>query len=74
MKTVIWAALVLVIAMAILVECRYELIVNAPVVAKMDRFTGKVYIANGGIWKLIEVDKLNNNSVIASPADTSAKK
>ena len=75
MKTVLWiitVIAVLIIAVGLLIEGRYVLIVDAPVVAKIDRLTGHVYVANGGMWRMIESE--NNNS--AAPAvveDTKSK-
>lgn len=50
MKTIIWAIVVLVIAVGLLLESRYKVIVHSPIVAKVDTFTGDVWIANSGQW------------------------
>ena len=50
MKNVTWAVIVLVLAAIFILEFRYTLVVNSPIVAKIDRITGDVWIANSGMW------------------------
>lgn len=50
MKNIIWVALVLILAALFVLEFRYELVINSPIVAKIDRITGDVWIANSGVW------------------------
>jgi len=54
MKSLIWAIVILIIALGVILECRYMLVVNSPIVAKIDRFTGDVWIANAGVWRRVE--------------------
>jgi hypothetical protein len=35
-------------------QSRYSLVVEPPVVAKIDSFTGEVWVANSGVWRQIE--------------------
>lgn len=50
MKNILWPIVILVIAVGIILGFRYELVVNSPIVAKIDRLTGDVWIANAGNW------------------------
>lgn len=50
MKNLIWAIVVLMIAGVFLLEFRYAILVNTPIVAKFDRLTGDVWIVNSGTW------------------------
>lgn len=54
MKNIIWALVILIIAIGILLESRYTLIVDSPVVAKIDRMTGDVWIVNAGVWRKVQ--------------------
>jgi hypothetical protein len=54
MKNVIWAILVLILAAIFVVEFRYTLVINTPIVAKIDRLTGDVWIANSGKWLKVQ--------------------
>ena len=44
----------IVIAAVITIMFRFDVDVNSPVVSKMDRWTGKVWIVNGGAWMPIK--------------------
>ncbi|MBN1527317.1 MAG: hypothetical protein JW919_07030 [Candidatus Omnitrophica bacterium] len=50
MKNAIWVIAVLMIAGVFLLEFRYAIVVNTPIVAKFDRLTGDVWIVNSGTW------------------------
>ena len=50
MKNSLWIAVILVLAALLTFEFRYTLVVNSPIVAKIDRLTGDVWIANSGMW------------------------
>jgi hypothetical protein len=50
MKNSTWAVIVLVLAALCVIEFRYALVVNSPIVAKIDRITGNVWVANSGMW------------------------
>ena len=54
MKNWIWAVVVVVIAAGVLLESRYTLIVNSPIVAKLDKATGDVWIVNSGMWRKVQ--------------------
>ena len=54
MKNLIWAIVILAVAAALLLEFRYALVVNSPVVARIDRLTGEVWIVNSGVWRKIQ--------------------
>ena len=54
MKNIIWAILVLALAVLFVFEFRYALVVNSPIVAKIDRVTGDVWIANSGAWLKVQ--------------------
>ena len=55
MKTIIWAIVVLVIAAGMMLESRYKVIIHSPIVARVDRLTGDVWIANSGAWIKVEM-------------------
>ena len=54
MKSIVWIIALAVIALCAVLEFRYELIVNSPIVAKIDRLTGDVWIVNSGIWRKVQ--------------------
>jgi hypothetical protein len=54
MKNLIWGLVALVIAGGIVLEFRYDVRIDSPVVAKLDRFTGDTWIANAGVWKKVQ--------------------
>ena len=64
MKNLIWAIVILVIASGLILEYRYDIKIHSPVVAKLDRFTGDVWIVNSGVWRKIE-----NPPAVAAPAE-----
>ncbi len=45
--------IIAVIGIGLLLEFRYALIVDAPVVVKLDRLTGNTWIVNSGVWRKI---------------------
>ncbi|MBI4974843.1 MAG: hypothetical protein HZC19_03460 [Candidatus Omnitrophica bacterium] len=54
MKNIIWPIVILIIGLGIILEARYTLVVDSPVVAKIDRLTGDAWIVNSGIWRKVE--------------------
>ena len=50
MKNMGWVIVVLILAALFVLEFRYTLVVNSPIVAKIDRLTGDVWVANSGMW------------------------
>jgi hypothetical protein len=54
MKNIIWAAVILIAIAGIMLELRYAITVYSPIVAKMDRFTGDVWVASSGVWRKVE--------------------
>lgn len=66
MKQLIWGLIAIIIAGGIMLEFRYEVKINTPIVAKIDRFTGETWIANSGVWKKVQHEN-------ATPKETSAK-
>ncbi len=54
MKNILLAVVVLIIALLALIEFRYAIIIDSPVVAKFDRLTGKLWIVNSGVLSEIE--------------------
>lgn len=55
MKGIIWAIVILLVAAGLILELRYALVVNSPIVAKIDRLTGDVWIANAGVWRKVQL-------------------
>ncbi|MFH1752754.1 MAG: hypothetical protein ABH875_01085 [Candidatus Omnitrophota bacterium] len=54
---------------------RYALVVNSPIVAKIDRLTGDVWVANPGVWlKVNHVAKEKRPSRTKAPVVTTANK
>ena len=70
MKNWIWAVIVVVVAAGILLESRYALIVNSPIVAKLDKVTGDVWIVNSGMWR--KVQQLPKDEAVRETAATRA--
>jgi len=67
MKNNIWIVVVLILAALLTLEFRYALVVNSPIVAKIDRLTGDVWVANSGMW--IKVNHLAKECVpVQQPA------
>jgi len=58
MKNMILVIVILIIGAGIVLEGRYTLVIDSPVVAKLDRLTGDVWIANSGLWRKIDVPSL----------------
>ena len=54
MKTIIWALTLLIIAAAVILELRYSIVIDSPVVAKLDRLRGDVWIANAGQLMIVK--------------------
>ena len=54
MKKMILAIVVLIIAMAAILEFRYEFTIDSPVVVKFDRLTGDTWIVNAGVWRKVK--------------------
>lgn len=54
MKNIVWAIVLVVLAALFILEFRYTLVVNSPIVAKIDRITGDVWIANSGMWLKVQ--------------------
>ncbi len=63
MKNLILAIVILVIGAGIILEDRYKLVIDSPVVAKLDRLTGDVWIANAGVWRKIQPVMQKKNDV-----------
>ena len=70
MKNIIWAILILAIAIGFLAESRYKLVVNSPIVARMDRITGEVWIASGGVWRMIQCEPQEHAAGLAGTVST----
>lgn len=54
MKHIIWAIVILVIGIGAVLQSRYALVVNSPIVAKIDGLTGDVWIVNAGVWRKVQ--------------------
>ena len=54
MKNAILAIAILIIGIILALEYRYTLVVDSPVVAKIDRLTGDVWIVNAGVWRKVQ--------------------
>lgn len=54
MKNFILAIAILIIGLGVLLENRYTIKIDAPVVAKLDRLTGDVWIVNSGTWVKVQ--------------------
>ncbi len=54
MKNLIWGLAALIIAGGVMLEFRYDVRINSPIVAKLDRFTGDTWIANAGVWRRVQ--------------------
>ena len=54
MKNMTWVLTVVILAAMLIIGFRYALVVNSPIVAKIDRITGDVWIANSGMWLKVQ--------------------
>lgn len=72
MKYLIIAIVILIIGAGIIIEYRYDIKIHSPIVAKLDRLTGDVYIVNAGSWKKIQPSD-SNQAVEALPAQSAEK-
>lgn len=70
MKNIIWVIALFIIAGAVLLEFRYTVVVNSPIVVKLDRLSGDIWIVNSGYWRKVQTLKENGNTA----ADTTASK
>ena len=50
MKAVINLIIAVIIAASALLILRYEITVYSPIIVKLDRLTGKSWVANSGVW------------------------
>lgn len=71
MKNMGWVIVVLILAALFVLEFRYTLVVNSPIVAKIDRLTGDVWVANSGRW--LKVQHMAKEKP-AAQSETPAKK
>jgi hypothetical protein len=55
MRYLICAIIILIVGAGYILESRYALVVDSPVVAKLDKFTGDVWIVNSGVWRKIQL-------------------
>lgn len=53
MKEIIKLLMAVIIVVGIVAVLRFHVIINSPIVAKIDRLTGDVWIVNSGVWKKI---------------------
>lgn len=53
-NTLLIIILAVLVCVTFMLENRYKLIVDSPVVAKLDKITGEVWVANSGKWYKIE--------------------
>jgi len=63
MKNFFLGIVILILGILLIVEFRYSISIHSPVVAKFDRFTGRLWIVNSGVLSEIE-----NEPVSAAPA------
>ncbi len=54
MKNMPRVLVVVILATLFILGLRYALVVNSPIVAKIDRITGDVWIANSGMWLKVQ--------------------
>ena len=74
MNKMIVLVMILIIGIIIALEARYDVIVNSPVVAKVDHLTGDVYIANSGMWfKVQNMPQGPNNQMPPMPGPMQQK-
>lgn len=74
MKYFIIAVVVLIIGAGIIIENRYDIKIHSPIVAKLDRFTGDVYIANAGSWRKVQPSDANPAEQAVMPQDAGKAK
>lgn len=67
MKNIIWMVVALILAALFVLEFRYTLVVNSPIVAKIDRITGDVWIANSGMWLKVQHSVKDKAAAQGSP-------
>ena len=74
MKNFIWPVVILIIAIGAFAELRYELNISSPIVSKMDRLTGDVWIANAGAWRKVQLPAPENGKQMnTGTVETKAK-
>lgn len=54
MKNLVIAIAILIVGIGLILEYRYAVIIDSPIVAKIDRLTGDAWIANSGLWRKVE--------------------
>ncbi|MFH1190048.1 MAG: hypothetical protein V1682_05090 [Candidatus Omnitrophota bacterium] len=54
MKNITWPVAVIILAAMCVIGFRYDIVVNSPIVAKIDRITGDVWVANSGMWLKVQ--------------------
>ncbi len=73
MKNLIIGIVILLVASGFILEYRYQLIVASPIVAKLDRLTGDVWIVNSGVWRKVQPPSENGQSEKATNVTPAAK-
>ena len=69
-KNLIWVIAILIIAVGAILENRYAFIIDSPIVARIDRFTGNIWIVNSGVWRKVHMSPQENSQEKASAATT----
>ncbi|MFA5145973.1 MAG: hypothetical protein WC515_01125 [Candidatus Omnitrophota bacterium] len=64
MKNIIIAIVILVVSIAALLEFRYTVIVDSPVVVRVDRLTGDAWIVNSGVWRKVQLPSQGNGEEV----------
>jgi len=72
MKYLIIAIAILIIGAGLIIENRYDIKIHSPIVAKLDRLTGDVYIVNSGSWRKVQPSDINQAEQ-ALPAQSAEK-
>ena len=74
MKNLIWALVAVLIAGGIFMTHRYSLVLHSPIVARIDNYTGKVWIVNSGVWYQVQDSAQGNAAPEQKPIIPVSKK
>lgn len=58
MKNLVLAVVILIVGIAAVAEFRYDLVIDSPVVARLDRLTGDTWIVNAGAWRKVQPEPM----------------
>lgn len=73
MKNIAIALVILIVGIGAILSNRYQVVVYSPIVAKIDRLTGDVWIVNSGMWRKVGIEQPHQPMMSTPIAQTVVK-